>query len=63
VNYGLSGAVMASVPTKVPAIVEEPEVHFWQECRKRASELGIPAWKLAEEGFWDHGVDRRAEFD
>lgn len=25
------------------------EVDFWQECRRRAELLNIPAWKLAED--------------
>jgi hypothetical protein len=49
---------MTSIPTKDSAFVETPETDFWQECRKRAQELGIPAWKLAEEGFTHWGVDK-----
>jgi len=32
-------------------ISESPDTEFWQLCRQRSSELGIPAWMLAEEGF------------
>lgn len=42
---------MASVSYKNSKFLETPETKFWQECRKRAQELGIPAWQLAEEGF------------
>jgi hypothetical protein len=27
------------------------EIEFWQECRRRAEILNVPAWLLAEEGF------------
>ncbi len=30
---------------------ETSEAEFWQECRRRAEILNIPAWMLAEEGF------------
>jgi hypothetical protein len=30
---------------------EATESEFWQECRRRAEILNIPAWMLAEEGF------------
>lgn len=42
---------MTSMPTKTSKFLESPETTFWQQCRKRAEELGIPAWRLAEEGF------------
>lgn len=43
-------AVVHSVPFKT----ESPDTEFWQECRRRAEILNIPAWQLAEEGFWHH---------
>lgn len=52
---------MASVPPKTSEFVDTPEVQFWQECRRRAEDLGIPAWMLAEEGFTHRPVDRRSE--
>jgi len=52
---------MAPVPTKPKVTFEDPEVTFWQECRKRAAELGIPAWKLAEEGYAHPALDRRSK--
>jgi hypothetical protein len=30
---------------------ESPDTDFWQECRRLAAILNIPAWQLAEEGF------------
>jgi hypothetical protein len=30
---------------------EATESEFWQECRRRAEILNIPAWRLAEEYF------------
>ncbi len=51
---------MASVPTKDRKFLENPETHFWQQCRQRAEELGIPAWRLAEEGFVHEPVDSRS---
>lgn len=51
---------MASVPTKPSTFLENPEVQFWQECRQRAEELGIPAWQLAEDGFIHERVDTRS---
>lgn len=52
---------MASVPTKPSTFLENPEMQFWQECRQRAQELGIPAWQLAEDGFIHERVDTRSE--
>lgn len=51
---------MTPVRPKTPKFLENPEAEFWQECRKRAQELGIPAWQLAEEGFVHQPVDTRA---
>jgi hypothetical protein len=51
---------MAPITTKPQVVVEDPEVKFWQECRKRAAELGIPAWKLAEEGYEHPALDKRS---
>jgi hypothetical protein len=51
---------MTSVATNTENFVESPETSFWQQCRKRAEELGIPAWRLAEEGFQHAEVDRRS---
>lgn len=51
---------MDSVPAKLSTFVEDPETEFWQECRKRAQELGVPAWQLAEEGFVHKPVDTRS---
>lgn len=52
---------MASVSPKTSEFLETPETEFWQECRKRAQELGIPAWQLAEEGFFHAQVDTRSK--
>jgi hypothetical protein len=30
---------------------EATESEFWQECRRRAEILNIPAWMVAEEHF------------
>lgn len=49
------------MPTKVSKFVENPETQFWQACRQRAEELGIPAWLLAEEGFVHKPLDTRSE--
>lgn len=38
-----------------PATSESPEIEYWQECRRRAEELNIPAWQLAE-SEWHHGL-------
>jgi hypothetical protein len=35
----------------VPFKTESPDTEFWQECRRRAEILNIPAWQLAEEDF------------
>jgi hypothetical protein len=35
----------------VPLKKELSDTEFWQECRRRAAVLNIPAWQLAEEGF------------
>lgn len=51
---------MDSVSQKTSKFVENPETKFWQECRKRAQKLGIPAWQLAEEGFFHEYVDTRS---
>jgi len=32
-------------------ILESPDTAFWQLCRQKSSEIGVPAWMLAEEGF------------
>jgi hypothetical protein len=52
---------MPSMPVKSPEFIENPETQFWQECRQRAEELGIPAWLLAEEGFVHERVDTRSK--
>jgi len=52
---------MASVPSKTSEFLDTPEVQFWQECRRRSQDLGVPAWLLAEEGFIHQAIDRRSE--
>ena len=52
---------MASVPPKTSEFLDTPEVQFWQECRRRSQDLGVPAWLLAEEGFTHEAIDRRSE--
>lgn len=45
------------MPAASPALKKElqfSESEFWSECRKRAVELNIPAWRLAEE-LYQHG--------
>ncbi len=32
-------------------LLESPDTEFWRLCRQRGSELNVPAWMLAEEGF------------
>jgi hypothetical protein len=44
---------------KTYEILDTSETKLWQECRKRAQELGIPAWQLAEEGFIQARLDNR----
>lgn len=52
---------MSTMPVKTETFVEDPETEFWQECRRRAQQLGIPAWQLAEEGFVHRPVDTRSK--
>jgi len=40
---------------------EDLDTEFWAECRKRAAELNIPAWKLAEELYQHRNVDARTK--
>lgn len=49
---------MVAVPAVSPSIDESPDAKFWAECRKRALELNIPAWQLAEEGFNHPALDK-----
>lgn len=51
---------MTPVPIRTTKFVETPETVFWQQCRKRAEELGVPAWLLAEENFIHAEVDTEA---
>lgn len=32
-------------------LLESPDTEFWRLCRQKGSELNVPAWMLAEEGF------------
>ena len=51
---------MAPVPPVVSNTDLNPDVEFWQECRRRALELNVPAWQLAEEAFTHRTIDTRA---
>lgn len=51
---------MAAVHPVSTDTLDAPDADFWQECRRRAMELNIPAWQLAEEGFLHEKVDARA---
>ncbi len=42
-----------------PTIQEVPDAKFWQSCRKRAQELNIPAWELAENEWAHQELDRK----
>jgi hypothetical protein len=48
---------MAPVPPVSSNTDLDPDVEFWQECRRRALELHVPAWQLAEERFTHRTVD------
>jgi hypothetical protein len=42
-----------------PAVLEKqaiPDLIFWDECKRWANLLNIPAWKIAEDGF-NHPLD------
>jgi len=43
------------------ASVKDPEAVFWAECRKRALELNVPAWMIAEQRYNHELLDKRAE--
>jgi hypothetical protein len=36
---------------------ESADALFWAECRRKATELNIPAWKLAEEMYTHRDLD------
>lgn len=40
-----------------PAFLEDPETQYWQECRRRAEILNVPAWSLAENEWAHQKVD------
>lgn len=40
--------------------VEAPPDDFWAQCRRKALELNIPAWKLAEEFYRHDALDERS---
>lgn len=49
---------VSSLETVAFVTEETPDVKFWAECRRRALELNIPAWRLAEEGFRHPALDK-----
>jgi hypothetical protein len=47
---------MVVVPSAVLEKQAAPDLFFWEECKRQAEILNIPAWMIAEEGF-KHPVD------
>jgi|TARA_R110000822_G_scaffold97843_3_gene221778 hypothetical protein len=47
---------MVVVPSAVLEKQAAPDLSFWEECKRQAEILNIPAWMIAEEGF-KHPVD------
>ena len=45
--------------TVQPVTKEKLETEHWQECRKKAALLNIPAWQLAENGYKHRELDKR----
>lgn len=43
------------------ATSKETEAEFWAECRRRAMELNVPAWLIAEQWYTHRTLDNRAE--
>jgi hypothetical protein len=42
-------------------ITKDAEAEFWAECRRRAIELNVPAWLIAEQ-WYAHGLlDNRSD--
>lgn len=51
---------MTALRTVLPVTEETPDAEFWAECRRRALELNVPAWQLAEEGFRHPALDKHS---
>lgn len=51
----MPAASYASVHTR--SLDQGPPDNFWAECRRKAIELNIPAWKLAEEYYQHERLD------
>jgi hypothetical protein len=48
---------MPAASVKLKKVSELSDEEFWAECRRRATELNIPAWRLAEELYQHREVD------
>ena len=51
---------MTTTTSARQAPVKDPEAVFWAECRKRALELNVPAWMIAEQRYNNELLDKRA---
>lgn len=43
------------------ATSQDADAQFWAECRKRALQLNVPAWLIAEQWYTHDMVDRRTD--
>ena len=43
------------------ATSKDAEAEFWAECRRRAMELNVPAWLIAEQLYTHGSLDKRSE--
>lgn len=49
---------MTPVAEATQNFVDKPDADYWQECRRRAEKLNMPAWLLAENEFQHRALDR-----
>lgn len=49
---------MTPVAETVQNFLDKPDADYWQECRRRAERLNMPAWLLAENEFRHRDLDR-----
>jgi hypothetical protein len=52
---------MTTATFTAQAASKDAEAEFWAECRRRAMELNVPAWLIAEQWYTHGPLDNRSD--
>jgi len=60
-GYMRFNKTMTTATFTAQAASKDAEAEFWAECRRRAMELNVPAWFIAEQWYTHGPLDNRSD--